>query len=58
MSNPFFENNGPYKFSEILHDLHLEMDEIHKDLKVTDIKDLQNSKSQVNCKHKNYAKKH
>ena len=45
MINPFFKNYGPYKFSEILNELNLKNDEINKDLNVTDIKDLQNSKS-------------
>ena len=44
MANPFFKNNGPYKFSEILKDLNLKFDEINNDLNVIDIKDLQNSK--------------
>ena len=46
MLNPFFKNNGPYKFSQILNELNIKSDEINKDLDVTDIKDLLNSKSQ------------
>ena len=44
MVNPFFKNNGPFKFNEILKDLNLELDEKNKDLSIIDIKDLQNSK--------------
>ena len=44
MQNPFFKNNGPFRFSEILNKLNLETDENNKNLNVTDIKDLQNSK--------------
>ena len=44
MSNPFFKNNGPFKFSYILNKLNLKVDEINKNLIVTDIKDLHNSK--------------
>ena len=43
MVNPFFKNNGPFKFNEILKDLNLEFDEKNKDLSIVDIKDLQNS---------------
>jgi len=44
MVNPFFKNNGPYKFSQILNELKIKVDEINNDLNVIDIKDLQNSK--------------
>jgi UDP-3-O-[3-hydroxymyristoyl] glucosamine N-acyltransferase len=44
MVNPFFKNNGPFKFNDILKDLNLELDEKNKDLSIIDIKDLQNSK--------------
>ena len=44
MVNPFFKNNGPFKFNEILKDLNLKLDKIKEDLIITDIKDLQNSK--------------
>ena len=44
MVNPFFRNNGPFKFNEILNDLNLKIDKKNEDLIVTDIKDLQNSK--------------
>jgi len=46
MVNPFFKNNGPFKFSEILYLLNLKIDEAHKDFNVIDIKDLQNAKSE------------
>jgi UDP-3-O-[3-hydroxymyristoyl] glucosamine N-acyltransferase len=45
MENPFFKNNGPFKFSDILKDLGLENDENNQDQNIIDIKDLQNSKS-------------
>jgi UDP-3-O-[3-hydroxymyristoyl] glucosamine N-acyltransferase len=44
MANPFFKNNGPFKFNEILKDLNLKLDEKKEDLIITDINDLQNSK--------------
>ena len=43
MLNPFFENNGPFKFREILKDLNLKFDKKNEDLNINDIKDLQNS---------------
>ena len=43
MVNPFFKNNGPFKFEEILKDLNLKFNEKNKNLDITDIKDLQNS---------------
>ena len=43
MVNPFFKNNGPFKFSQILNELKIKIDEIINDLNVIDIKDLQNS---------------
>jgi UDP-3-O-[3-hydroxymyristoyl] glucosamine N-acyltransferase len=45
MINPFFKNNGPYKIFEILNELNLENDEIINNINVSDINDLQNSKS-------------
>ena len=42
MVNPFFKNNGPFKFSQILDELKIKADEINNDLNVIDIKDLQN----------------
>jgi UDP-3-O-[3-hydroxymyristoyl] glucosamine N-acyltransferase len=44
MVNPFFKNNGPFKFKEILKELNLKTKDSNKDLDITDIKDLQNSK--------------
>jgi len=44
MDNPFFKNNGPFKFKDILKDLNLEIDEYNQDQYIRDIKDLQNSK--------------
>ena len=44
MQNPFFKNNGPFKFSDILNILDLKTDQINKDFEITDIKDIQNSK--------------
>jgi len=43
MLNPFFKNNGPFKFREILKDLNLKFDKKNEDLNINDIKDLQNS---------------
>ena len=43
MINPFFKNSGPFKFNEILKDLHLKLDEKKVDIIITDIKDLQSS---------------
>jgi UDP-3-O-[3-hydroxymyristoyl] glucosamine N-acyltransferase len=45
MVNPFFKNNGPFKFSQILKDLNIRTQDSNDDLKVIDINDLQNSKS-------------
>ena len=44
MDNPFFKNNGPFKFKEILKQLNLQNDKKNEDLIINDIKDLQNSK--------------
>ena len=44
MDNPFFKNNGPFKYREILKELRLEIDKNDEDLDIIDIKDLQNSK--------------
>ena len=40
MLNPFFKNNGPFKFNYILKVLNLKVEESDKDLHVIDIKDL------------------
>ena len=45
MDNPFFKNNGPFKFRDILSDLSLVSDQNNQDQNIIDIKDLQNSKS-------------
>jgi UDP-3-O-[3-hydroxymyristoyl] glucosamine N-acyltransferase len=45
MDNPFFINNGPFKFKDILKDLGLENDKNIQDQNIIDIKDLLNSKS-------------
>ena len=44
MDNPFFKNNGPFKFIDILKELNLENDKNYQDQNITDIKDLQKSK--------------
>jgi UDP-3-O-[3-hydroxymyristoyl] glucosamine N-acyltransferase len=45
MVNPFFNNNGPFKFKEILKELNLEIDKNNEHQDINDIKDLHNSKS-------------
>ena len=45
MVNPFFKNNGPFKLLDILNNLNIDIDNIDKNQNITDIKDLQNSKS-------------
>ena len=45
MVNPFFKNNGPFKFNEILKELSIKNNQINEDTNIIDIKDLQNSKS-------------
>jgi len=44
MDNPFFKNNGPFKFRDILKELNIENDQTDLDLDIIDIKDLTNSK--------------
>ena len=44
MDNPFFMNNGPFKFRDILKELNIENDQTDLDLNIIDIKDLTNSK--------------
>jgi UDP-3-O-[3-hydroxymyristoyl] glucosamine N-acyltransferase len=44
MDNPFFINNGPFKFKDILKELNLENNQSDLDLNIIDIKDLTNSK--------------
>ena len=43
MDNPFFKNNGPFKFYQILKTLNLKHEVLNKDLNIIDIKDLNNS---------------
>tara|TARA_A100001035_G_scaffold276464_1_gene271470 strand:+ start:731 stop:1711 length:981 start_codon:yes stop_codon:yes gene_type:complete len=43
MSNPFFKNHGPFNVSEILKLLDIKINEINKDSKLNDIKDLYSS---------------
>jgi UDP-3-O-[3-hydroxymyristoyl] glucosamine N-acyltransferase len=45
MDNPFFKNNGPFKFKEILKLLNLQKDKTREDLIINGINDLKNSKS-------------
>jgi len=45
MDNPFFKNNGPFKFSQVLEELGIDNNKNNEDLDILDIKDLQNSKS-------------
>jgi UDP-3-O-[3-hydroxymyristoyl] glucosamine N-acyltransferase len=40
MDNPFFKNNGPFKFRDILKELGLENDQNIQDQNIIDIKDL------------------
>ena len=57
MLNPFFENNGPFKFREILKDLNLKFDKKNEDLIINDIKDLQNSQlNEITFFHSNKYK--
>ena len=61
MSNPFFENKGPFKISEILNSLNIKINEIDKSYLVKDIKDLSNSQNEDitffhNKKYKDAAK--
>jgi len=45
MVNPFFKNNGPFKFRDILKDLGIENNQNNQDQNIIDIKNLQNSNS-------------
>ena len=57
MLNPFFKNNGPFKFREILKDLNLKFDKKNEDLIINDIKDLQNSQlNEITFFHSNKYK--
>ncbi len=44
MDNPFFKNNGPFKFSQVLKELSINNNKNNEDLDILDINDLQNSK--------------
>ena len=44
MANPFFSNNGPFYFSEIVKFLNAHIDNKGSDQKIIDIKDLTSSK--------------
>ena len=44
MINPFFENNGPFKLSDILQSINLDDLNIDNDQEIIDIKDLFTSK--------------
>ena len=44
MDNPFFKNNGPFKYRDILNELKLENDQSNQNQNIVDIKDLLNSK--------------
>ena len=46
MINPFFKNNGPFKFVDLLKELKLNSTEANNDSLIKDIKDLE--KSQIN----------
>ena len=43
MSNPFFKNNGPFYFSEIIKFLDLNIKNLEQDKQIHDIKDLNSS---------------
>ena len=43
MSNPFFKNHGPYKISEIIKSLNVNITKTYKDKDIHDIKDLASS---------------
>jgi UDP-3-O-[3-hydroxymyristoyl] glucosamine N-acyltransferase len=45
MNNPFFKNNGPFKFSQVLKELGIDNNKDNEDLDILDINDLQYSKS-------------
>jgi UDP-3-O-[3-hydroxymyristoyl] glucosamine N-acyltransferase len=45
MHNPFFKNNGPFKYRDIINELGLRNDQNNYDQNIIDIKDLINSKT-------------
>ena len=57
MQNPFFENNGPFKVSEIINFLNLNNFNIHNDQEINDIKDLISSNAnEITFLHSNKYK--
>ena len=62
MSNPFFKNHGPFKISEIIKFLILNINNLNKDQEINDIKDLVSSSDKDitffhSKKYKDVAKK-
>ena len=62
MSHPFFKNYGPFKFSEIVNSLNLNIDSSYNEKEIYDIKDLVSStKNDITFfhskKYKDVAKK-
>ena len=52
MSNPFFNNHGPFKLQDILKTLDLDFNSLKTEFEITDIKDLLNaSKSEITFFH-------
>ena len=45
MVNPFFKNNGPFKFFDILNELSIKINKVDENQEVLDIKDLLTSKN-------------
>ena len=43
MTNPFFKNHGPIKLSKIANSLNININDLNKDNKINDIKDLLSS---------------
>ena len=62
MNNTFFKNHGPFKVSEILKSLKVNINSLDKDLKIEDVKDLFSAKENEltffhSKKYKDFAKK-
>ena len=62
MTHPFFKNHGPFKFSEIVNSLNINIDNSSNEKKIYDIKDLASSnKNDITFfhskKYKDVAKK-
>ena len=47
MKNIFFQNQGPFKLSEILNTLNLNIKEISSDYQINDVKDLINAEKNL-----------